>query len=622
MVFLFKTHSFLNLLLNNRTLNSEQKTITQLDGKTLYYSFLAGAQKIFENQVQINKINVFPVADADTGTNLASTMRSIVDTPIPTSDLRVTAAALADAALTGARGNSGIIFAQFVYGFSNELQKHEMISVETFAESIRQAVTYAYEAIANPIEGTMITVIREWAEFVYILKDTIKDFIELLALAYQKAVESLNATTEKLEILAKSKVVDAGAKGFVVFLQGIVEFVKTGELKKMITGRNTIVLADSEVVSHDVITFRYCTEAMLSVDEKKKTDLTTVRTSIAHMGDSMVVAGSSKKMRVHIHTDHPSKVMKVLHKFGNITFQKVDDMVMQNDIASSTGLDIALVTDSTCDLPQNLIEKYKIQVVPLSVHFGDTYFLDRMTILPSQFYKMLDTEGIYPSTAQPPYKEFFNRYSFLSTHYKSIIGIHISGAMSGTFSNSTKAAHTVSEHTGKDINIFNSKRLSSGLGLVVLRAAMEMEKGMSKKELLTNIPQWSLNTKMFVSSKTIKYMVKSGRLSYAKGLLGSLLNIKPVVTVNDEGRTETFGKPFTEKASCKLILESIRKTSLKRKIWGYAISHARNISTANWYKTEMKQLTGMDPLFINDASPVLGVNAGPGVVAISVMYED
>lgn len=603
-------------------MNPQQKSITQLDGKTLYYSFLAGAQKIFENQVQINKINVFPVADADTGTNLASTMRSIVDTPIPTNDLKVTAAALADAALTGARGNSGIIFAQFIYGFSNELQKHETVSVDTFAEAIKTAVNYAYEAIANPVEGTMITVIREWAEFVYILKDSIKDFIELLAQAYQKAVESLNATTAKLEVLAKSKVVDAGAKGFVVFLQGIVEFVKAGELRKMITGRETVVIADSEVVSHEIITFRYCTEAMLSIEDSKKVDLSQVRKSIAHMGDSMVVAGSPRKMRVHIHTDHPSKVMKVLNRFGSISFQKVDDMVMQNTIATNPHLPIALVTDSTCDLPQEMIEKYQIHVVPLSVHFGETYFLDRLTLLPSQFYKMLDKSPIYPSTAQPAYKEFFNRYSFLSTHYSSIIGMHLSGAMSGTFSNSTKAAHTVSEHSGKKISIINSKRISSGLGLIVLRAAQALENGATHEELNTLIPRWSLNTKMFVSSRTIKYMVKSGRVSYTKGLIGSLLNLKPIVTVNDEGRTDTFGKPFTEKGSRYLVMENVKKMVSKRRVWGYSISHAKNISSANWYREQMMHLTGKEPAFINDASPVLGVNVGPGVVALSIMFED
>ncbi|HAH59096.1 MAG TPA: fatty acid-binding protein DegV, partial [Bacteroidales bacterium] len=244
-------------------MNTPTKALTYLDGKTLYYSFVAGAQKIFENQVLINKINVFPVADADTGTNLASTMRSIVESPIPTKDLKLTAAALADAALTGARGNSGIIFAQFIYGFSNEIQKHETVSVETIAEIVKKAVVYAYEAIANPVEGTMITVIREWAEFIYILKDTIQDFIELLAQAYEKAVESLQATTATLAVLKKSNVVDAGAKGFVVFLQGMVEYLNIGELRKLISSRETVVIPDAEVISHEEINFRYCTEAML-----------------------------------------------------------------------------------------------------------------------------------------------------------------------------------------------------------------------------------------------------------------------------------------------------------------------------------------------------------------------
>lgn len=598
------------------------KSITQLDGKTLYYSFLAGAQKIFENQVLINKINVFPVADADTGTNLASTMRSIVESPIPTSDLKVTAAALADAALTGARGNSGIIFAQFIYGFSSEIQKYETVSVETFAEILKNAVVYAYEAIANPIEGTMITVIREWAEFIYVLKDSISDFIELFAQAYVKAVESLQATTAQLAVLAKSNVVDAGAKGFVVFLQGMVEYVKAGELRKMLSHRETVVIEDSEVISHEEINFRYCTEAMLILDEKRNINLNQVRKIIAPFGDSMVVAGSPKKMRIHIHSDHPAQVMRALNRFGSITFQKVDDMVMQNEISSNAKYPIALLTDSTCDIPQELIEKYQLQVVPLSVHFGESYFLDRLTLLPSQFYDMIDQSPDYPTTAQPGYKDFFNRYSYLSSHYQSIIGIHISAGMSGTWSTSSKASHAVAEHSGKKINVINSKRLSSGLGLLVLRAAKALENGAIHDEIVANLETWSNNTQMFVSSKTIKYMVKSGRVSYTKGMIGSLLNLKPIVVVNNEGRTETFGKPFTEKRSMEMILSKVKSLVSERKVWGYSVSHAQNLSTAKWFVEHMKSLTGLDPEFINEASPVLGANVGPGVVALSIMFED
>lgn len=116
-------------------------------------------------------------------------------------------------------------------------------------------------------------------------------------------------------------------------------------------------------------------------------------------------------------------------------------------------------------------------------------------------------------------------------------------------------------------------------------------------------------------------MVKSGRVSYTKGMIGSLLNLKPIVTVNDEGRTETFGKPFTEKASVGLILGKVKSLVSERKIWGYSISHARNLGTASLFADRMRELTGLEPEFINDASPVLGVNVGPGVVALSIMFE-
>jgi len=189
---------------------SNNTPITEIDGKQLYQSFISGAHRIFENQKLINKINVFPVADGDTGTNLASTMRSIIDVATPNNNLKLSAVSIADAALTGARGNSGIIFAQFLYGFSNELKAKETITVEDFAESMRNAVKYAYEAIANPLEGTIISVIKDWAEHLYLIKDNIKDFIQLLINALIKATESLMATTQKMELLRINKVVDAG----------------------------------------------------------------------------------------------------------------------------------------------------------------------------------------------------------------------------------------------------------------------------------------------------------------------------------------------------------------------------------------------------------------------------
>ena len=212
-------------------MSTSLEKISELNGKQLYYSFLSGAQRIFENQKLLNRINVFPVNDADTGTNLAATMRSIMDAIIPTDNLKETAVALADAALTGARGNSGIIFAQFLYGFGNEIKTGQTMDIKSFAESMRNAVNYAYEAIANPVEGTILTVIKDWAEYLYALKDIIDDFIKLLIEAFERAQQSLAETTAKLPVLARSHVVDAGAKGFVVFLEGILDFFTKGGAK-------------------------------------------------------------------------------------------------------------------------------------------------------------------------------------------------------------------------------------------------------------------------------------------------------------------------------------------------------------------------------------------------------
>ena len=593
--------------------------IKEIDGKQLYQSFLAGAQKIFDHQKLLNKINVFPVADADTGTNLASTMRSIIDAIIPTENPKQAAVALADAALTGARGNSGIIFAQFLYGFSNEITTNQPLDVQSFAESIKKAVAYAYDAIANPVEGTILTVIKEWAEYIYVLKDRIDDFIKLLVEAYNKALEALSATTLKLETLARAHVVDAGAKGFVFWLEGIKDFFILGSNQAKTVPVATTQQAETQVeMPHDLITFRFCTEALIS---GKQLDKHKIRNYIQHCGDSLVVAGIPEKVRVHIHTDFPAEVFAQLRNFGSITYQKVDDMVMQNEIQNNRKSSIALVTDSTSDLPKEILDRYQIHVVPLSVHFGDTYFLDRLTIQPPQFYSMLETSEIKASSAQPASKEFQNKYDYLATHYDSILGIQISGAMSGTFSSSDKGAKSVVERSGKRIDVFDSKTVTGALGLIVLRIAQSIEAGATHEELIPKINEWISKTMIRVSVTTLKYIVRSGRVSPLKSFIGRALDLKPVITVNKQGTSEMLSKYFTERGCMEKIISGLEKITSVQKVWGYAITHANNKPTASWYASEMKRMTGLDPVFIDNASPALVANTGSGVVCISLLFE-
>lgn len=593
--------------------------IKELDGKQLYYSFLAGAQRIFEHQTLLNKINVFPVADADTGTNLASTMRSIMDAIIPTDNLKQTAVALADAALTGARGNSGIIFAQFLYGFSNEIDADRPFTVQSFAESMKKAVAYAYDAIANPVEGTILTVIKDWAEYIYLFQDRFDDFIDLLVEAYKKALESLAETTKKLEVLARAHVVDAGAKGFVFWLEGIRDFFTRGaghaiEMESVIDA----VAEETIEMPHDEITFRYCTEALII---GKELDKHKMRNFIQHCGDSLVAAGTPQKVRIHIHTDFPAEVFSQLQQFGSITYQKVDDMVMQNEIQHNRKSGIALLTDSACDLPKEIIDQYQIHVQPLSVHFGETYFLDRLTINPPQFYSILEKSDVNPSSAQPASKDFQNKYEYLATHYDSVLAIHLTQGMSGTFSSSDKGSQDVIKRTGRKINVVNSKTLTGGLGLIVLRAARAIELGASHDDVMKRMDEWIAKSHIQVSVTTLKYIVRSGRVSAMKSFIARSLDLKPIISLNSEGKSVLLDKSFSEKGCMKKLVKNVSRIIRDGKVWEYAITHANNSASANWYAEELEKITGKKPAFIDHASPAIVANTGPGVVCVSVMME-
>jgi len=592
--------------------------IKELNGKQLYHSFLAGAQRIFEQQKLLNKINVFPVADADTGTNLASTMRSIMDAIIPTDNLKQTAVAMADAALSGARGNSGIIFAQFLYGFSNELSSAQTLDIKSFAESMKKAVAYAYEAIADPVEGTILTVIKEWADHLDKIKDIIDDFIRLLIEAYNKALEALAGTTKKLEVLAKSHVVDAGAKGFVYFLEGIKDFFTLGQPETALAVHADMSSEEDVEIQHDVITFRFCTEALIngqSLEPKK------IRSFLEHCGDSLVVAGSKSKVRVHIHTDHPIEVMAQLQRFGEITYQKVDDMIFQNAIRVDRKSDIALVTDSTCDLPRDLIDRYQIHVIPLNLHFGETYYLDRLTINPEKFYQRLEQSEISPSTSQPATKDFQNKFEYLSTQYKNIFGILLSSGLSGTFGHAEIAGKEVASRAGKPIRIIDSKVLTGALGLILIRAARALEEGVSADDLYSRINEWIPKAGIRVSVQTLKYIIRSGRVSPMKSFIARTLDLKPIIALDEHGKAMLFSKSLTEKGCTRKLIHDMDRLLRKNKLWGYTITHAENPETAKYFAEEMERITGKKPLFTEHVSPVLVAHTGPGVVCISYLLE-
>jgi DegV family protein with EDD domain len=591
----------------------------KIDGRRLYYTFVAGAKKILDNQIELNKINVFPVQDGDTGSNLASTIRAVIESIQPHKSFKVTADLIAESTLINARGNSGIIFAQFIYGLSNETGDHSSITLSQFAQSIKNSVSYVYQAVANPVEGTMLTVIKDWADFVYENSQGTDDFNQLFIKSKAILEKSLIETKSKLAVLTKANVVDAGAKGFVLFIEGIIEFIIKSDLRHLLKSKTeTIQFIDIQEHISESITYRYCTESIIKKVTLNSTALTEV---LQTYGDSIVVAGSDKIKRIHLHTDKPADLFYHLKDFGVITYQKADDMVRQSEAVYNRKWKIALVTDSTCDLSAELIDQYQINMLPININFGDNHYLDKVTIQPEHFYKLLDLSKEFPKTSQVNEKAFINLYSHLASHYDSIIAVHLTDKFSGTFHSSHKAAQAISKEFNKPITVINSKNLSGALGLIILRIAQAIESGQSHGKIVEMAEKWVADSRIFVSVKTLKYMVRGGRVSYFKGLIAKLLNVNPIVSMDENGKSMVFGKTYSQKSNMEKVMEHIKDISKEKIIWNYIVLHANNDEGAQWYANNMRSLTGKEPTSVVNISPVIGANAGIGAASVAFMFD-
>jgi DegV family protein with EDD domain len=593
--------------------------LNEMDGRRLYYTFIAGARKVIEHQVELNKINVFPVNDGDTGTNLASTIRAVVDSLHPHRSYKITADRIAETTLVNARGNSGIIFAQFLYGMSSETGNFKTITTGQFAESIKNSVRYIYEAVANPVEGTMLTVIKDWANYIYDNREKTKDFNNLFTSSLDVLYKSLKETKSKLKVLAKANVVDAGAKGFVLFVEGIIDFITHRNLKELIKSKaETGLFEKIEESIPEKVEFRFCTEALI---KGSRIDHNSLLATLNRYGNSIVIAGSDSIRRLHVHTNTPAELFDELRLTGTLAFQKADDMIRQSDVVYNRKWKIALVTDSTCDLSQDLLDKYQINVLPININFGENHYLDKVTIKPEQFYKLLKENKDYPKSSQVNEKSFVNLYSHLASHYDSIIAVHLSDKLSGTFNSSKKAAAEISKEFNKPITVINSKNLSGALGLVVLRTAKAIEEGHSHDQVTEMAEKWTKDVRIFVSVKDLKYLIRGGRLSAVKGLLARMLNINPIVSIDASGKAIVFDKAFNQKANMEKVMKYIKDINSKNKIWNYIVLHANNDDGADWFTRKMETLCEKEPVSVVNISPIIGANAGIGAAAVALITE-
>ncbi|WP_321403245.1 DegV family protein [Maridesulfovibrio sp.] len=579
---------------------------------------MAAASKLIANSPHLDAINVFPVPDGDTGANMAGTMRSIVSSTgksVERSIEKMTAL-IAESALDGAKGNSGAILAQFLCGFAEGVKDMPKLSPADFAQAASLAAKRSCEAISDPKDGTILSVIRDWAAHLHANGDSYRDFHHLLSDSLEYARKSAKCTTEKMAVLKAAGVVDAGAQGFVYLLEGIVDLLENGKIEKSFLpdSRNSKSFANvQDKVAVEALDYRFCTEFLIKGDN---IDRGAIRDSICDMGDSLIVAGTPGSVKIHIHTNDPDAVETIVAGYGEVVKRKVDDMLVQHKRLLADDRKVGILTDSTCDLPEEILEEFDIRIVPMRLTLDEKEYIDRVTLASSDFYKILPGAKRALSS-QPSPGDMKRAYAKVCSDYEDVVSLHIAKVLSGTF----QSALTVS-NPFDNVSAIDSRMLSIGLGLTVLEAARAAKNGATAAEVRRVADRAVENIKIFVTIDCLDYAVRGGRLSKGQGIIAKALNIKPILQFAGEGQPKVVAKSFGVKRQEDALIKLVKDNAYGRGNFRYAISHADTPETAEKFRRILKAEFGAEPEFVVEASPVLGIHSGPGACAVAFLTDD
>ncbi len=310
-----------------------------INGKLLKEMVIAAAQLLEANKQSLNDLNVFPVPDGDTGTNMSLTMQSVLKevSSVQEDDLASVAKAMSRGALKGARGNSGVILSQILRGFAKQFETVSEATGKDVVEALRLGQETAYKAVMKPKEGTILTVVRLMAEKTRYEYE--RELSDLFDFAIKVGEETLLKTPDMLPQLKKAGVVDAGGQGLMTIMHAFNSVIRGEELSEDVapfefTSTSDAISRDTseEVAEMDEITFAYCTEFFIQQLKAEVTEQTVdrLRNNLAKIGDSLVVVGDPELVKVHVHTNDPGKALQMALELGELYKVKIENMVQQH----------------------------------------------------------------------------------------------------------------------------------------------------------------------------------------------------------------------------------------------------------------------------------------------------
>ncbi|KUO77860.1 MAG: fatty acid-binding protein DegV [Desulfosporosinus sp. BRH_c37] len=278
--------------------------------------------------------------------------------------------------------------------------------------------------------------------------------------------------------------------------------------------------------------------------------------------------------------------------------------------------EIALVTDGTSDLTDEIKKDCDIHVVPLRVRFGDQEYSGG-ELTSEEFYRRLVKGDELPQTSQPSPEEFGRLYAKLLKEYHDVISVHLSSALSGTFN----AAYLAKVKFKEKIHLVDSKTLSLGMGLMLMEAARNIKEGQDVTWILNNLAKARKNIETLFTLNTLEYLQKGGRIGRVQGYMGTLLNIKPIIRVGDDGVYHTYGKALSQKRALDSVVQAFRDLSKGRKPIGLVIAHGAAQQAGSYLRETLENAFQLQTTAFTQVGPVIGVHTGPGTVGAAVQFE-
>jgi EDD domain protein, DegV family len=277
---------------------------------------------------------------------------------------------------------------------------------------------------------------------------------------------------------------------------------------------------------------------------------------------------------------------------------------------------IALVTDSTADITQEMKEECDIHIIPLKVRFGEAEYSDE-ELTSEEFYQYLRTEQELPKTSQPSPEEFGHLYSKLLEEYHEVISVHLSSALSGTFN----AAYLAKEKFKQKIHLVDSKTISLGMGLMMMEAAANIKEGRDTAWIQDNLTKARKNIETLFTLNTLEYLQKGGRIGKVQGFMGSLLNIKPIIRVGDDGIYHSYGKAHSQKRALDGIVQAFRDLTKGRRPIRLVIAHGSAEQVGLYLKELLENAFQLQATVFTHVGSVVGAHTGPGTVGAAIQFE-